>query len=843
MRRSVFMVLFSVLLFVIAPSIPCAEQDEWYIGKPIKEFTFSGLVTQSVDDLQPIVKPYVGQLFTIDLYLEVQSKLFALDFFETIEGAAKEANAEKSEVVVNFTVKERPAVSAIVLKGNKEIGQGEILDKIVIKKGDLVSQSKVRADEAAIRSFYLEKGYTDITVSGSMNVKEEDNTAEVVFQMSEGSQTTVKEVRFSGNAFASESTLRNVMKTKSPFLFDSGVFQESKLEEDKTALVEYYTDHGYPDIKIEKIDRELQSEGGKNFVILTVYLSEGEQWTYGGLVIEGNNVFSTERLMELVYQKAGKILSIPKLKSDVQRIVDLYHEYGYIFNGFDIKEERDEKTRTITYRFIIVEHDKAHIESIIFKGNKLTKEYVLRRELSFEEGDVFNRTKIQNDMIYLYQLGFFSDVQPEPVVGSELGLMNIIFNVEEKSTADIQFGALFGGEGFPVSGTLKWADTNLGGMGRTLSIETILSTDKQSLVFSFIEPWMFDVRWSAGISLQIMHQMVKDVLQDIIPPVFGDSESGYSAPDPFETYEEYEDFLASGGTIPSQYKMSYESYSFGLGLSSGYRWKVPGATLGVQGSITSNFLYLTYNPEMYRPWKATVRNNLNTWNIKDQIAATLYLDGRDGAYSPTKGYLLSQGLSYTGGFLFGSRHYNRSDTTLDGFLTLLDTPVSDSWNLMFVLAAHTSFSVLLPQFAYVSTDGISAPQWVMTEPLTDPTDLVYIDGMRVARGWGQATGQVLWDNKLEIRMPIAKEVVWAVLFMDYVGLWGSRDNLTTMSLDNFLGTLGLGIRFTITQFPIRIYLGKRFRIENGQWTWQAGRLGDPAGFSFDFIVSLGGDIF
>ncbi len=83
------------------------------------------------------------------------------------------------------------------------------------------------------------------------------------------------------------------MKTKAQFLFDSGVFQESKLEEDKTAIVAYYTDRGFVDAKIDNVTRTVQTQQGRNYLVLTIYITEGEQWIYGGMTFTGNTVFPT----------------------------------------------------------------------------------------------------------------------------------------------------------------------------------------------------------------------------------------------------------------------------------------------------------------------------------------------------------------------------------------------------------------------------------------------------------------------------------------------------------------------------------------------------------------------
>ncbi len=157
------------------------------------------------------------------------------------------------------------------------------------------------------------------------------------------------------------------------------------------------------DAKIDNITRTIQTQQGRNYLILTIYLTEGDQWKYGGMTITGNTVFTNERLAGLLFQKEGKVLSLQKVQADISRIRTLYYDNGYIFNGFTQSESRDPATKTITYTLAIQETDKAHIENIIFKGNTRTKEYVLRRGLPFEEGDIFNRDKIIQGYQYLHE--------------------------------------------------------------------------------------------------------------------------------------------------------------------------------------------------------------------------------------------------------------------------------------------------------------------------------------------------------------------------------------------------------------------------------------------------------
>ena len=58
----------SLILFFAASAWLAAQaaEQEWYVGKPISDFTFTGLVTVKADDMKAIVKPYIGRTFSVD---------------------------------------------------------------------------------------------------------------------------------------------------------------------------------------------------------------------------------------------------------------------------------------------------------------------------------------------------------------------------------------------------------------------------------------------------------------------------------------------------------------------------------------------------------------------------------------------------------------------------------------------------------------------------------------------------------------------------------------------------------------------------------------------------------
>jgi outer membrane protein insertion porin family len=757
-------------------------------------------------------------------------------------------------VIVEFIVKEKPTVADIVLEGNRQLRRTEILDKVLIKKGDMATQAQINADADAIAAFYLEKGFTEAKVTGSLEPGEEGNTVQVRFTIVEGVQTAIRAITFSGNSFASESTLRRLMKTRAQGLFSSGLFQEAKLEEDLAAIVEYYGEHGFVDTKVDKVDRNVERDEkeGKNFLTITIYLSEGEQWVYGGMSFEGNQIFPTEQLAALVRQTPGKVLNRSRLEADTQRVADLYYENGYIFNAIGRDELRDEKKKEIAYVIRIVEKDRAHIESIELKGNTKTKDYVILRELPFGEGDIFSKAKVIQGLRNLYNLQYFTAIQPETPQGSAEGLMDLVLNVEEGSTANINFGVTFSGGDYPISGVLKWAENNFLGRGQAVGVDLEISNLRQLAALRFTEPWLFGKRWSGGVNLSFEHALVPNIYQDVLGPVFNGDESN-AVPDPFDGHlvdpdtglpstaadaiTDYEYAISNGYIIPDQYTMDYTTWKIAAGLDTGYRYFTPLGWLGVRGGLSTAFERVEYDPDLYRPFDPVIRSGQGIWQNVNKLGFTLFWDKRDYFLNPSKGFYLAQGVTFAAGFPLGRREYTRTDSTLEGFLTLVDWQATENWKLRLVLAGHSSLSFILPPF------------WALREgeALTITNDRLYIDGWNIARGWPLERDLfALWDNRLELRLPISEQILWGVLFFDAVTGYEEAGGLGRMRLDDFRFGFGGGIRFAIPQFPIRLYLAKRFKTVDGKVHWQAGDLftnPDRPTSGLDFVISLGGDTF
>jgi len=858
MRKSV--ILFFVLVTLSFFSF--GQSGDWYMNKPVVDITFEGLQNVKPSDLEGLKVQVLGRNFDENLFLDLQSRLYALNYFESFEASAIPGDENNSTVILHFVVLERPLVDKIIFRGNANLRNRALEEVVISKSDDILNRSRIRMDADAIKGLYIAEGFPDVQVTGLVETQEDSGKVTIVFEIEEGSQTRVKEILFSGNSFASSSTLKRLLSTKQQSLFNAGTFEEGKLQADRKALLDYYHQRGYVDAVILDVTKDGETdEEGNNLLTLTFYIEEGVQYTFGGISFEGNTLFSQSELQGSVRSEVGKILNKSRLEADLMRVGDVYYNDGYIFNQIIPEELRDREKRTISYVIHIREESRAHIENITIKGNVKTRDYVILREIPLEVGDVFSKEKIMTGLNNLANLRFFETFVPETPQGSAQGLMDLVINVEEGRTTDINFGVTFTMEAgqFPLLGFITWTDRNLRGTGRQLSIGSEVSGTQQNLNFSFKDDWLFGRRWSGGIDFSIKHRLIEGALQDVLAPVFFGSrdENPQMVPDPFSgewvnpdtgkpaTAEEiaagtavtdYAYAIANGQSIDSSYLMDYETYEFSLGGSTGYSWHTNYGRIGTGTGLSTALSYTTYDDDIYRPYNPDIRNELGLWSFINRWWGRISFDTRDIVYSPNKGVFLSQSLSYTGGVLGGSRHYNKLTTIGEVFFKLLEVPVTDAWNFKTVLALHSNLSVVLPQW-HVNSDG----DWVK-ETVATTSDLLYTDGMITAKGWPvQQDGKVMWDNWAELRMPIIAGYISFNHFFSATALYNDTSEMKDIGFDDFRYGFGSGLQIDLPTFPMGFYFVKRFSVADDKIQWQPGnafrRADDPTS-GLDFVISF-----
>ncbi|MDR1900519.1 MAG: outer membrane protein assembly factor BamA [Treponema sp.] len=824
--------MLAVLLGLI-PAVFVPAQDagagEWYQGKTIQEIVFAGLRNVKESELEGIVEPFVGMIFSDEVFWEIQGRLYALEYFEFINPSALRADDFGDGVVLRFEVTERPKISRINFTGNSRLRRNELLDVITLKVNDLVNQAKLRIDEEAVRAKYVEKGFPDAKVRSETR-QVSDGTMQVNFFIDEGEKIVIRDIRFEGNTVFSTRALRGRLSLKVKNLINDGAFQEAKLAVDQTAITQYYHDRGYIDAQVTDVVRNMvRNNKGENNLTIIFRIYEGRIYTFGGITFEGNEIFSTEQLAKLVYSKTGETANGRRIEADLQRIMDLYYENGYIFNTIGREEVRDADRGIISYHVPIVERGRAHIENIIIRGNEKTKTEVILREIPLEPGDVFSKTKVMEGLRNLSNLQYFSVVVPDNPPGSTDSLMDLIFNVEEQPTTDIQFGLTFSGtadpDAFPISGMVKWNDRNFRGSGNMLGAEVMASPDNQGFTLSYTHRWILGLPLSGGFDFSLRHAQRLGAMSNPFYPFNGDET--YAFPAGFWSYSEYDD----EGKIPSdEYLMTYEQWYFSVGFSTGYRWSTFLGNLGLGGGVRVGLIYNSYDAGLYRPFDPTLREDNNRLTPANSFSTNVYLDQRDVYYDPSEGYYGIQRFGIFGILGMEREHYLRAETKAEYFYPLLRLPITDNYTFKAIFGIHTGVSFIVKQ--------------AFRDLRIENTNKFSVDGMFIGRGWSNEynrKGLALWENWAELRFPIVPNILAWDFFFDAAAVKETPEKFfKSFSIDDMRFSFGGGLRFSIPQFPFRFSLAKRFRTEGGDFKWVRGAIGsnsNPAS-GIDFVISF-----
>src|SRR5690606_17970792 len=140
---------------------------------------------------------------------------------------------------------------------------------------------------------------------------------------------------------------------------------------------------------------------------------------------------------------------------------------------------------------------RVYIERIEITGNSKTRDFVIRRELEFAEGDPFNRSMVQRSKTAIEALGFFKTVSIDLQPGSAADRVSILISVQEDSTGD--YGATVGyASDVGILGEVSITERNFLGRGQYVRAAVGLSGSGRSVDFSFTEPRFMGLKISTG---------------------------------------------------------------------------------------------------------------------------------------------------------------------------------------------------------------------------------------------------------------------------------------------------------------------------------------------------------
>ncbi|MBV8390387.1 MAG: outer membrane protein assembly factor BamA [Mucilaginibacter sp.] len=418
-------------------------------------------------------------------------------------------------IYLEIAVTERPRLSRLHITG---IRKGEIEDlqkKLSDKNSKIVNENLLSTTTAIIKKHFNEKGFLNTTVDIKQRKDPGDaNSVILDVAVDKKQKVRINKVIFEGNtAFSSKKLRKFLKKTRERRwynLFGSRKFLQDKYDEDKQNLIEKMQDKGYRDAEILK-DSVWKNDDKTVNVKIKVF--EGHKYYFGNIKWSGNARYPSDLLNKLLRVKKGDVFSEEELNKRLQGptpnnddVSTLYLDGGYLtYNADPVQTKVYNDTVDLDIR--IYEGPQYTINKVDVKGNDVTNDKVVRREIRVKPGQKFNKELLIRSTREIGQLGNFDEQKTEPKptnINPADGTVDIIFNVVEKPSDQIELSGGFGGG--QIVGTLGLTFNNFSlknifhfkdykplpkGDGQKLSIRGQSSgRTYQNYSFTFSEPWL-----------------------------------------------------------------------------------------------------------------------------------------------------------------------------------------------------------------------------------------------------------------------------------------------------------------------------------------------------------------
>ena len=460
---------------------------------------YTGPATLSKERILAQMRTKVGQPYSNEVVQEDIKALYKTGYIRNVRIFAQ---PEGDGVKVIVAVQTRAIVHEIEITGAERVKPTRLRKEIKVKLNQAVDEQQLEEARQKIIEIYQARGFTNVSVDFRIDpIDEKRGTARVVFNVNEGAKGAVSQIRFEGNAHASQKVLRKQMKTRGKtlihFMDKSGRLDEVQLEQDLDKIREYYQDHGFIDVEIKDVRKERTEKGP---MIITIVISEGPQYHVRKLTITGYQHTTEPKVRTLLKMKEGSVYSPKQLRDDAKAVADAYGSGGYV-DLVITPEGTPAGTGLIDVHYTIEESVRSFVNRVNIEGNTRTKDKVIRREVLVAPGDVFNTVRVDTTKKRLENLGYFAKVETYPEDTDIPGRKDLTILVQEKRTGSLSFGGGFS----TVDKLVGFVELTQGnfdlfnwpsftGGGEKFRLRLQYGTERKDFLLTITEPYFLDRR-------------------------------------------------------------------------------------------------------------------------------------------------------------------------------------------------------------------------------------------------------------------------------------------------------------------------------------------------------------
>jgi outer membrane protein insertion porin family len=343
------------------------------------------------------------------------------------------------------------------------------------------ARSKLEAD-------LREDGYSRAKVEIALPV---DTPArrEVILKAEAGPRAKVETVEIAGNPTLRTDWLMDFIKTK-----EGRTLHPGRASDDAARIRSHYLSLGFAEAKVPPPKIDLSPDGTRAH--LRFEISEGDPTKIARIRVDGNAAVPEEKLLQGLPLQAGDFFTREKARAAGEAIRRVYDREGYSRAKVSYSVAAEGGPALVYH---VDEGPRRFVGRIEIEGNRLTRDEVIRREITLAEGKPLSAQEILKTRRALYRLGVFSAVDIKEVEGEDPVRPTVRILVSETKNLTQALGIGYGtDEG--IRGLYEITNSNLLGRARSIGLQLRGSDVNSRVQFLLRDPFLFNRRLDSLLS-------------------------------------------------------------------------------------------------------------------------------------------------------------------------------------------------------------------------------------------------------------------------------------------------------------------------------------------------------
>lgn len=359
--------------------------------------------------------------------------------------------------ILKIKVIENPLIYQINIEGIKAKKNLELIqDNLILKERSSFNEIQLKEDVKQIKNSLKNIGYYFANIVPYVE-QLDDNKVNLNLKIDIGEKAKIKKISFIGDKIFKDGRLKNIIVSEEykfwKIISGKKYLNENLIEFDKKLLKNFYLNKGYYNSEINSSFAKLT---GKNEFELIYNINANNKIYFNDLDLNlpiDYDLQNFDKITKLFSRLKGEPYSINAVNQILDEIELIVLNDQFDSTKATVNEEI--LSDQINLTFNINQVDRFTVERINIFGNNVTRESVIRNNLSIDEGDIYNELLTKKSENNIKSLNIFRKVETNVVQGSNNLFKVIEIEVEEKPTGEIMAGAGVGTDGGSFSFGVK----------------------------------------------------------------------------------------------------------------------------------------------------------------------------------------------------------------------------------------------------------------------------------------------------------------------------------------------------------------------------------------------------